>query len=243
MPITDSRSGTRIDEIAASIYRISTPIQSPDVPGGFSFNQFLVVDDEPLLFHTGLRQHFPLVREAVASVLPVDRLRWISFSHVEGDECGSLVEWLAAAPRALPLCGRIGAMTSVEDAAGRAPRVLADGEELAIGAKRLRWCETPHLPHGWDAGLLLETTTRTLFCSDLFTQAGAEHPPVTEDDIVGPSEAMRAAMDYYANPRAAAAQIERLARSEPALLACMHGAAYRGDGAAALRALARALSA
>ena len=244
MPVTSSQSGTRIDEIAASIYRISTPMPpSPALPPGFTFNQFLVVDDEPLLFHTGMRRIFSLVRDAVATVMPVEKLRWISFSHFEADESGSLVEWFAAAPNAAPLCGKLGAMLSVEDAGGRPARVLADGEAMDLGTKRVRWFDTPHVPHGWDAGVLAETTTRTLFCSDLFTQAGADPVPVTESDIVGPSEAMRGAMDYYSNPRAAAVQIERLATTEPALLACMHGSAYRGDGAAALRALAKALSA
>lgn len=134
-------------------------------------------------------------------------------------------------------------MLSVEDAAGRAPRVLADGETMALGTKRVRWFDTPHVPHGWDAGYLSETTTRTLLCGDLFTQAGSDPKPVTESDVVGPSEAMRAAMDYYSNPRAAAVQIERLAATEPALLACMHGSSFRGDGAAALRSLAKILSA
>jgi flavorubredoxin len=243
MPITNTQTGTRIDEIAASIYRISTPVPpNPALPAGFTFNQFLIVDDEPLLFHTGMRRIFPLVRDAVASVLAVEKLRWISFGHLEADESGSLVEWLAAAPGATPLCGKIGAMLSVEDAGGRPPRVLADGETMAIGKKRVRWFDTPHVPHGWDAGCLAETTTRTLFCGDLFTQAGADAAPVTEGDVVGPSEAMRGAMDYYSNARAAAAQIERLATTEPALLACMHGSSYRGDGAASLRALAAALS-
>jgi flavorubredoxin len=244
MPVTNPQSGTRIDEIAPSIYRISTPVPpNPTLPAGFTFNQFLVVDDEPLLFHTGMRSLFPLVRDAVASVMPVDKLRWVSFGHLEADETGSLVEWMAAAPAARPLCGRLGAMLSVEDAAGRAPRVLGDGETMAIGQKKVRWFDTPHVPHGWDAGLLLETTTRTLFCGDLFTQAGADPAPVTEGDIVGPSEGMRAAMDYYSNHRAAALQVERLAATEPALLACMHGSSYRGDGAAALRALAKILAA
>lgn len=244
MPVTNSQTGTRIDEIASSIYRISTPLPpNPALPSGFTFNQFLIVDDEPLLFHTGMRRIFPLVRQAVAAVIPVEQLRWISFSHLEADESGSLVEWLAAAPQAIPLCGQLGAMLSVEDAGGRAPRVLTDGETIEIGKKRVRWHDTPHLPHGWDAGYIAETTTRTLFCGDLFTQPGADHPPVTEGDILGPSEAMRGAMDYYSNPRTAAAQIERLAASEPTLLACMHGASYRGDGAATLRALAGMLRA
>ena len=243
MPTTNTQSGTRIDEIAAGIYRISTPVPpNPALPTGFSFNQYLIVDDEPLLFHAGLRRMFPLTRDAVASVMPVAKLKWVSFSHFEADECGSLAEWLAAAPQAAPLCGRIGAMLSIQDVAERPPRVLADGDVIEIGTKRLRWFDTPHLPHGWDAGYLAESTTRTLFCGDLFTQPGAASDAVTAGDILGPSEAMRAAMEYYSNPTAAGPAIERLAATEPALLACMHGSAYRGDGAAALRALAVALS-
>lgn len=243
MPVTNAQSGTRVDEIADGVYRISTPVPpNPALPTGFTFNQFLIVDDEPLLFHTGMRRIFPLVREAVANVMPVEKLRWVSFSHHEADESGALEEWLSAAPHATPLCGRIGAMISIEDIASRAPRVLADGETMKIGKRTVRWFDTPHLPHGWDAGYLAEVTTRTLFCGDVFTQPGAEHDPVTERDVLGPSEAMRAAMDYYSNPRGAAASIERLASTEPALLACMHGASYRGDGAAMLRALAKALA-
>jgi flavorubredoxin len=242
MPITNEHTGTRIDEIADRIYRISTPVPpNPAVPAGFTFNQFLIVDDEPLLFHTGMRKLFPVVREAVASVMPVDTLRWISFSHHEADEDGALAEWLAIAPRAAVVCGQIGTFYSVTDSTDRAPRVLADGDTLSLGDKRVQWFDTPHVPHGWDAGLLLETTTRTLFCADLFTQAGDTHPPVTEGDVLGPSEAMRSAMDYYSNPAHAATVIERLAASEPALLAAMHGAAYRGNGAAALRELASTL--
>ena len=242
MPVTNQHSGTRVDEIAERIYRISTPVPgNPALPAGFTFNQFLIVDEEPLVFHTGLRGIFRFVSEAVASVIPLDSLRWISFSHHEADEDGSLEDWLSAAPRAAPLCGRIGAMISIQDLATRPPRVLADGEEIAIGRKRVRWFDTPHLPHGWDAGYLAETTTRTLFCGDIFTQPGADPEPVTERDLVGPSEAMRHAMDYYSNPRAARSQLERLATIEPALLACVHGSSYRGNGANALRALGRML--
>jgi flavorubredoxin len=240
MPVTNSQSGTRIDEIVDGIYRINTPIPAnPALPTGFSFNQFLVVDDEPLIFHTGMRAIFPLVREAMATVMPVEKLRWVSFSHHESDEDGSLDEFFAVAPNAEPLCGRIGGMLSNSN---RPPHVLGDGETMSLGKKRVRWFDTPHLPHGWDAVYLAETTTRTLFCGDLLTQPGADHKPVTESDVLGPSEAMRAAMDYYSNPRSACALVERLAATEPALLACMHGASYRGDCAAALRSLAKALA-
>jgi flavorubredoxin len=233
---------TRIDEIADRIYRISTAFPpDPTMPPGFTFNQFLIVDDDPVLFHTGMRKLFPQVREAVAKVMPVDRLRWISFSHHESDESGALLEWLDAAPNAAPLCGQMNAMYSVEDMCDRAARVLADGDTIAIGSKRVQWIDTPHVPHGWDAGLLFEQTTRTLFCSDLFAQPGADHAPSTEADIVGPSEQMRAMFDYYSNPTRAAATVERLASHEPRLLAAMHGSAYRGDCAAALRDLASCL--
>jgi flavorubredoxin len=241
MPVTNAQSSTRVDEIEGNVYRISTPVPpNPALPGGFTFNQFLVVDDEPVLFHTGMRKLFPLVREAVAHVMPVEKLRWVSYSHWEPDESGSLDEWLGVAPSAAPLVGRIGSLVTASDAL-RPPRMLADGETLPIGKKSVRWIDTPHTPHGWDAGCLFETTTRTLFCSDVLTQPGAGHDPVTEGDVLGPSEAMRAAMEYYANPRGAAALLEKLAATEPRLLACMHGAAYRGDGATVLRALATEL--
>src|SRR5262249_27026818 len=153
----------RVDEIADGIYRISTPVPpNPALPTGFTFNQFLVVDEEPLLFHTGMRKIFPLVREAVASVMPVETLRWLSFSHWEPDESGSIEEGLAVAPNGAPLVGRIGSLVTASDAS-RDPRMLADGETIAIGKKRVRWIDTPHLPHGWDASCLFETTTRTLF--------------------------------------------------------------------------------
>ncbi len=242
MPVTNTHTGTRIDEIGDAIYRISTPIPpTPQLPTGFTFNQYLIVDDEPVLFHTGLHRMFALARDAVAAVMPVERLRWVSFSHWEADESGALLDWLDAAPRAAPLCGQIAAMLSVGDATDRPARALADGESISIGKKRVQWLDTPHLPHGWDAGYLVETTTRTLFCGDLLTQPGANVTPVTEGDVIGPSELMRVAMGYYSNLADAAVQLERLARTEPTLLACMHGSAYRGDGAAALRELASRL--
>lgn len=242
MGITNTQSGTRIDEIAENTYRITTPVQIPNM-GGFSFNQYLVVDDEPLLFHTGPRKMFELVKQAVASVMPVERLRHVSFSHVESDECGSLNEWLAAAPRAMPLCGAFAAMLQVGDIADRAPRGLQDGESIAIGNGRsVRWFDTPHLPHGWECGYLFDEKSRTLFCGDLFTQAGADNAPITESDILGPSEGMRRAMDYYAHAPNTRALIGKLAATGPTTLACMHGSAWRGDGAALLRSLADTLS-
>jgi flavorubredoxin len=209
--ITNAQSGTRVDEVAPSIYRVSTPVSV--VPGGFSFNQYLIVDEDPLLFHTGPRRMFPLV----------------------------LNELLAAAPKAQSLCSRVAAMVSVNDLADRPPRALGDGETVALGRARVRWLDTPHLPHGWECGYLYEEATGTLLCGDLFTQPGATHPPLTEGDILGPSEAMRAAMDYFAHSADTRALLAKLAATSPRTLACMHGSAWSGDGRRLLLDLADAL--
>jgi len=242
MTVTNSQSGTNVHEVADGIYRINTPVKF-EGGGGFSFNQYLIADDEPLLYHTGLRKMFPLVREAVASVLPVERLRYIAFSHVEADECGSLNEWLAVAPRSVPLCGKVAAMVSVSDLADREPHALADREAISLGAHSMRWLDAPHLPHAWECGFLMEEKTRTLLCGDLFTQGGTDLPPITETDILAPSEAFRHGMDYFSHTNNAWALLEKLASEEPTTLACMHGSAWHGDGAKLLRALAEALSA
>ncbi|MBR9910447.1 MAG: MBL fold metallo-hydrolase [Gammaproteobacteria bacterium] len=241
MTITNSQSGTNVHEIADGIYRINTPVVFAD-GGGFSFNQYLIVDDEPLLFHTGPRKMFPLVREAVASLMPVERLRYISFSHVESDECGSLNEWLAAAPNSMPLCGSVAAIVSIEDMADRSPRALANDEVVSLGKRRVRWLDAPHLPHAWECGFLAEEHSRTLLCGDLFTQGGTDLPAITESDILGPSEAFRQQMDYFSHSKNTRAVLERLAATRPTTLACMHGSAWRGDGAGLLRALADELS-
>ena len=242
MSITNAQSGTNIQEIAEGIYRINTPIPPSVAPGGFSFNQYLIVDDEPLIFHTGPRKMFPLVSEAVASVMPVERLRYVAFSHVESDECGSLNEWLAAAPQAVPLCGQIAAMVSIEDLADRPPRAIADGEVIQLGKHSVRWFDAPHMPHAWECGFLFEEQTRTFFCGDLFTQPGTGEQALTESDILGPSEAFRKEMDYFSHTTNAMGMIERLAVTNPNTLACMHGSAWHGDGAKLLRALGDALS-
>jgi flavorubredoxin len=241
MATTSGGSGSNVHEIASGIYRISTPVAMDGTPGGFTFNQYLVVDDESLLFHTGPRRLFPAIRGAVASVLPVERLRWIGLSHVEADECGSLNQWLAAAPHASPLCGQVAAMVSIGDLADREPRALADGETLALGTRRVTWFDTPHVPHAWECGFLHEAHTRTLLCGDLFTQGGSGLPALTEADILGPSEAFRRPMDYYSHTPDSRRHLERLAALAPATLACMHGSAWRGDGGALLRALASAI--
>ncbi|UCH53019.1 MAG: MBL fold metallo-hydrolase [Pseudomonadota bacterium] len=237
--ITNKQAGTNVQEIADGIYRINTPVQLP--VGAFSFNQYLIVDEKPMLFHTGPRRMFPLVQEAIAAILPVARLTYIGFSHVEADECGALNEFLAAAPNSAPVCGQVAALVSVNDIADRAPHTLADGETLHLGRHRLRWFDTPHLPHGWETGLMFDDATRTFLCGDLFTQGGDGKAALVESDILAPSEGFRGAMDYYAHAPNTRAMLERLAQQSPTTLACMHGSAWRGDGAALLRALAGSL--
>lgn len=238
--ITDRDTQTRVDEIAAGIYRICVPVTS--IPGGFTFNHYLIDDDQPLLFHAGKRKLFPLVRNAIAAVMPVGRLMHIAFSHYESDECGALNQFLAVAPAAAPLCGRLAANVSINDIADRPPCAADDGEVITLGRHSVRWISTPHFPHGWEAGLLFEEKTGTLFCSDLFTQGGAEHVPLTESDILGPSEVLRKRLDFYTHAPNTAEMIERLAALTPKTLACMHGAAWRGDGAQLIRALGERLA-
>jgi flavorubredoxin len=239
---TDPQAGTNVQEIAAGIYRINTPVPLPDGQL-FSFNQYLVIDDEPLLFHSGPRQLFPLVSQAIASVMPLERLRYVGLSHVEADECGALNLFLAAAPQAVPLCGSLAGMLSIADMADRPPRTLADREDLVLGSHTVRWFDTPHLPHGWECGLMMETQTRTFFCGDLFTQPGNSEKALVDTDILGPSEAFRHQMDYYAHAPQTAAMLARLAQQAPRTLACMHGSAWQGDGASLLGELSNALSA
>ena len=241
MTITNNDSGTNICEIADGIWRINTPIEvAPGQP--FSFNQYLVRADQPLLFHTGPRQLFPLVREAVEHVMAADRLRYIGFCHVEADECGSLNQWLEVAPEAVPLCSAIGALTQVSDLADRPPRAMADGEVLDLGGREVQWFDAPHVPHGWDNGFLFERVTGTLFCGDLFTQPGGGAEAITERDILAPSEAFRTELDYFAHRPETGEFLEKLATTKPGTLACMHGSAWRGDGAALLGKLADALT-
>ena len=222
-----------IDEISDGIYRIGTFV--PDA--GMTFNQILVTGDEPLLFHTGMRALFPLVSEAVGRVMPVEQLRWISFGHVEADECGAMNDWLGAAPNAQVAFGGLGCVVSVNDLADRPPRALNDGETIDIGGKRLTYLATPHVPHGWDAGVLYEETTGTLLCGDLFTQTG-DAASISEDS---PMDATIAAEDLFAYSSLApstADTVQRLAELEPTTLALMHGPAHRGDGGGWLRDLA-----
>jgi flavorubredoxin len=232
---------TSIDQIAPDTYRISTAV--PDaMPGGFSFNQYLVVDEKPLLFHTGPRKLFPLISAKIETVLPLARLRYIAFSHIESDECGSLAQFLAAAPNAQPVCSDVAAMVSVADMVDVEPLPMSDGQELDLGRHRLLWQSTPHLPHGWECGYFFDATTRTLFCGDLFTQPGTGGQALVSEDILGPSEAFRGQMDYFAHGSNTDQLIDKLARLEPGTLACMHGSAWSGDGAALLRRLGQALA-
>ena len=239
--ITDPQTGTNVHEVADGIYRINTPIVLPGAMA-FNFNQYLLVDDEPLLFHTGPRQLFAHVRQAVAAVMPVERLRYVGLSHVEADECGSINDWLRVAPQAQPLCGQVAALVSMNDLADRVPRAMADGETLSLGRHEVQWFDAPHVPHGWECGFLMDRSTGTLFCGDLFTQGGDGAVPITESDILGPSEAFRQPMDYYAHAPHTGAVLHKLAAAQPRTLACMHGSAWRGDGAQLLRHLAEAVA-
>jgi flavorubredoxin len=228
-----------VDEVAARVYRICTPLDV--IPGGFTFNSYLIVDEEPVLFHTGYRRLFPVTLEAIGKVMPAEKLRWIGGSHFEGDEFGALNELLAAAPAATPFGAEIGVLTSLNDFASRPARALRDGEEFSIGSRMMKWMYTPHVPHGWDCSVLFDVSTQTLLCGDLFTQPGGSPPPVTESEVLTASEGMRAMMDYYAHGTGTSAILERLAALQPSLLACQHGSAYRGDGAGLLRELARTI--
>lgn len=227
---------TRTDEIADRIYRISTCVPEA-APGGFTFNQFLVDADEPLLFHTGPRRMFPLVSAAVARVMPLERLRWITFGHVEADELGAMNLFLAAAPRAEVAHGTVGCMVSLDDLADRPPRRLADGEVIDLGGRRVRHLDTPHVPHGWEARVLFEETTRTLFCGDLFTHAG-DGPALTETDVVEPATIAEGLFLASSLAPSTAPTIRRLAGLEPQTLALMHGSSTRTRCSDQLRELA-----
>lgn len=235
----NATTDTTVDEIADGIYRISTWIPDVAPPAGFTFNQFLVVADEPLLFHTGPRAMFPAVRAAVDRVVPASRVRWITFGHHESDENGSMNDWLAIAPDAQVAHGVIGCLVSLNDLADRPPRALGDGEVIDLGGKRVRHIDTPHVPHGWDAGVLYEETTRTLFVGDLFTHIGSV-PPVTTEDIVEPAMEAEAMFRSTSLSPDTVVAMDRLAALEPTTLALMHGASFQGDGGAQLRRLASA---
>jgi flavorubredoxin len=231
---------TNVDQIADRIYRISTCI--PEIaPGGFTFNQFLVDAEEPLLYHTGMRQLFPLVREAVERVMPVERLRWIAFAHLEADECGSVNDFLSVAPDAQVAHGALGVMLSLNDHCARPPRPLAEGEVIELGgaslARRVVEIGTPHVPHNWESHVFFEQETRTLFCGDLLTQLG-DGPALRTDDIIEDAVAAEELFHQTSLGPAVPATLRRLADLEPARLAIMHGSSYEGDCATMLRSMA-----
>jgi flavorubredoxin len=227
----------RTDEIADNIFRVSVFLPQAAEGAGFTFNHFLVDGEEPLLFHCGLRKMFPAVSSAVARVVALKRLRWLGFGHFEADECGSMNEWLAAAPDAQIMHGAVGCRVSIADMADRAPRVLEDNEVVDIGGKRIRYIDTPHVPHGWDAGVIFEETTGTLLCGDLFARLG-NGPPLTENDIVGPAMAAEDFFSLTSLGPTTAPNIRKLMALKPRALAIMHGSSYTGDTLGALGALA-----
>jgi flavorubredoxin len=227
---------TQTTEIADGIYRFSTFV--PDVgPTGFTFNQYLIDDDQPLLFHTGHRAMFPSLAETMARITPLDRVRWITFGHVEADECGAMNELLAVAPHAEVAHGALGCLVSLNDMADRPPVPLSDGQVVELGAHRVRHIDTPHVPHGWEARVLYEETTNTLLCGDLFTQLG-RGPAITTDDIVGAAAQAEDVFGASCLTPNTGPTIRRLAAVAPGTLAVMHGSCFTGDGESALLALA-----
>jgi flavorubredoxin len=230
---------TNVHEIADGIYRLSTFVPEVAAPAGFTFNQFLIAADEPLLFHTGPRAMFPLVAEAVATVVPVESIRWITFGHVEADECGAMNLWLATAPHAQVAHDALGCMLSLNDLCDRPPRALAEGEVLDLGGKRVRPIATPHVPHNWEAQVLFEETTNTLFCGDILTQIG-DDAALTTGDLVEPALEAEAAFRQSSMAPHTGDTLRRLGDLNPTTLAIMHGSSYQGDGAKALCDLAAA---
>ena len=228
---------TRIHEIADGIFRLSTFTTDVAPPAGFTFNQFLVLADEPLMFHTGMQGMFAANLDAFRRLLPPERLRWIAYGHFEADECGAMNQWLAAAPKATAAQGATGVMVSMNDFADRPARILANDEVIELGGRRVRYIDTPHVPHGWDAGLLYEETTGTLLCGDIFTQLG-DGPALTQGDIVGPAIAGEDLFRYSSLNPGMGATLRRLADLTPRTLALQHGPSFTGDAAAALNALA-----
>src|SRR5262245_6690608 len=229
---------TRISEIADGIFRLSTFVPDIASPAGFTFNQFLVLGDEPLMFHTGLRKMFSVNQDALSRIILPERLRWIAFGHYEADECGAMNEWLSIAPHSEPAHGRTGCLVSLNDMADRPPRVLEDGQIIDLGrSKRVRYIDTPHTPHGWDAGVIYEEATGTLLCGDLFTQLG-DGPALTGSDVVGPAIEAENLFNYSSLNPDMGTTLRALAELRPHTLAVMHGPSFTGDGRAALCALA-----
>jgi flavorubredoxin len=232
---------TTLHEVAPRIYRLSTCVPEA-APGGFTFNQCLIDADEPMLFHTGPRRMFAGVSEALASLIPIERLRWIGFGHVESDECGAMNLLLAAAPQAQVAHGALGCMVSLDDLCDRAPRALADGAVIDLGGKRVRHIDTPHVPHNWESRVLFEEPTGTLFCGDLFTHTG-NGPALNDGDIVAPALAAEDLFQATALSPLTGRTIRRLAALQPRTLALMHGSSKRTGCSQALEQLADAYDA
>jgi flavorubredoxin len=228
---------TQIDEIVSGIYRLSTFVPDIAAPAGFTFNQYLIDAEEPLLFHCGPRRMFPAVLPALETVMPAERLRWISFGHIESDECGAMNLWLSAAPKAQVFHGHIACMVSLNDLADRPPRALSDGEVIDLGGRRVRYIDTPHVPHSWESGLIFEETTDTLFCGDLFTHVGRGEA-VTKESIVESAIAAESAFRSTSLTPATGPTIRALADLHPKILAVMHGSCFAGDCSSALAQLA-----
>jgi flavorubredoxin len=227
----------RVDEIGDGIYRISTFLPHVRPPAGLTFNEFVVLADEPLLFHCGHRKLFPVVSAAVGRILPLDRIRWISFGHLEADECGAMNEWLAVSPHAQIVHGVLGCRLSIDDMADRPARALSNGDVLDLGGRRVRFIDTPNIPHGLDAGVIYEEATATLFCGDLFAHDG-NGPALTTSDIVGPAAVTSDAAGFTTIGPSTAPIIRGLAKLAPKMLGVMHGSSFRGDAGAALAGLA-----
>jgi len=234
---------TRIDEIAPDVFRISTFVPE----GNLQFNQFLIRDDEPLLYHTGMKVLFTSVRDAVAKVVDPKTIAWIGFSHFEADECGALTEWQTVAPKSTAVCSFVSKMVSVDDAVAKRPaRALGDGELLETGKHRFKFLQTPHVPHGWDAGHLFEETTGTLFCSDLFHQNKDVEPTIAGDVV---ERFRNTLLEYQKGPLAdylpytprTKSYLDRLAALKPGILATMHGSTFIGDGTRAIHDLSRTM--
>lgn len=232
----------KIDEIGDNIFRLSVLVPQVMPPAGFTFNIFLIRAEEPMLFHLGKRKMFSVYADAIAKLVPIEKLRWASFGHFESDECGAMNEWLAAAPHAELMHGMTGVRVSLADMADREPRMLKDGEVVDIGGKRIRYIDTPHVPHGWDSGIVFEETTKTLFVSDLFAHSG-DPAPLTRSEIVGPAMAGSDPIYSTSLGPTTAPTIRKLADLKPEMLAVMHGSSFAGDGAAQLHGLADAYDA
>ena len=232
----------RIDEIGDNIFRLSAFVPQVMPPAGFTFNVFLIRAEEPMLFHLGKRKMFSLYADAMAKLMPIEKLRWASFGHFEADECGAMNEWLAAAPHSQLMHGMTGVRVSLADMADREPRMLKDGEVVDIGGKRIRYLDTPHVPHGWDSGIIFEETTKTLFVSDLFAHGG-DPAAMTRSEIVSPAMAGTDPIYSTSLGPTTAPTIRKLAALQPEMLAVMHGSSFAGDGASQLHGLADAYDA